>query len=171
MRTFQTFLERPHNLKPTTIKTYKVSIDRWQNITQKPFEETYLNEAAVNKTLKILEQKLEPSTWNTSLQRYKRLAKYLYDPKDEEVPSVWRQQKEKKIDWNQKLKEKFLTKAEFSKIIDAVDDLRCKAFFGILAEAGLRSGEAGNMKIRDCENTSYGYILTVSGKTGTRTVP
>jgi integrase len=171
MRTFQTFLERPHNLKSTTIKSYKVAVLRWQKAAQKSFEETYLNEATVNKTLKFLEEKLEPSTWNTSLQRYKRLAKYLYDEKDEEVPVVWRQQKEKKIDWNLRLKEKFLTKAEFAKIIDACDDIRCKAFFGILAEAGLRSGEAGNMKIRDCENTSYGYLLTVSGKTGTRTVP
>ena len=48
---------------------------------------------------------------------------------------------------------------------------RDKAILAVLYEGGLRVGELANAKIGDLAKTDYGFMLTVRGKTGTRTIP
>ena len=100
---------------------------------------------------------------------YKRYAKWLYDPDDELAPKFWRKIKPKKIDWEKKLKDKWLTKKQFYKLLDVVDYARDKALFSVAVEGALRSGELLGLRIKDVQQTSYGYDITVSGKTGTST--
>lgn len=130
-----------------------------------------MNPETVHKVLAVLDEQLEDSTWNLWLQRYQRLAKWLSDPDDDECPKLWRKIEFKKIDWNKKLKDKWLTEEEFYRLLEWVDNLRDKAFFCVGVEGGLRPGELLGICIKDCKHESYGFKVTVSGKTGTRTVP
>ncbi|MBK5133628.1 site-specific integrase [Candidatus Bathyarchaeota archaeon] len=102
---------------------------------------------------------------------YKRLAKWFVDPDDEVCPKFWRKIKPKKIDWEKKLKDKWLTKDEFFRLLDVIDYSRDKALFGVCVEGALRRGELLSLRIRDVTKTSYGYDVIVSGKTGTSSFP
>ena len=71
-----------------------------------------------------------------------------------------------------------LTPQEVLKMIKACDfenspfaAKRDKAIISVLYEGGLRLGEIVNAKIGDLAKTDYGFMLTVKGKTGTRTIP
>ena len=71
-----------------------------------------------------------------------------------------------------------LTPQEVLKMIKACDfenspftAKRDKAIIAMLYEGGLRIGELANAKIGDLAKTDYGFMLTVKGKTGTRTIP
>jgi integrase len=165
------FLDSQHSLSDHAIKSYKRAIKKFKQIAEKPFEEVYLDQKTVHRFLKILSKELSPSSWNLYLVLYKRLAKWLSDPEDEVCPKLWRKIKRKKIDWEKKLKHKWLTKKEFHHLLDVVDYARDKAMYGVAVEGALRSGELLGLKIRDVQSTSYGYDITVSGKTGSSTFP
>ena len=47
---------------------------------------------------------------------------------------------------------------------------RDMAIVALLAETGVRVGELASLRLRDVEATEYGFRLSVSGKTGSRTV-
>jgi integrase len=143
---------------------------RFEGLAKTSFESCYLNPDKIHSTLAALDVQLEDSTWNLWLQRYQRLAKWLSDPEDEECPKVWRKIDFKKIDWNKKLKDKSFTEEEFVNLLDVIDNPRDKAFFAVGADGGLRPGELLGMSIGSCKPESYGYDITVSGKTGTRVV-
>lgn len=170
-RTFKDFLEQQHNLKPSTIRGYKGTVQQFEEIAKQPFEICYLDEETVHHVLAELDKKFEPSTWNIRLERYQRLAKWLYDDEDEECPKVWRKIEFKKIDWDKKLAKKAFTEEEFYKLLNVIDNPRDKAFIGVGGEGGLRPGELLGLNVGDCEPAPYGFIITVSGKTGTRPVP
>lgn len=170
-RTFNAFLDTQHDLNKSTITGYKTSIAKFEDLAKQPFEVCYLDHDLIHKVLNELDDILEDSTWNTWLERYRRLAKWLYDEEDENCPKVWRNIKKKKIDWDKKLKEKCFSEDEFYNILDVIDSLRDKAFVAVGGEAGLRPGELLAMDIKDCKPESYGFKITVSGKTGTRSIP
>lgn len=170
LNSFTAFLDSQHSLDKQTKRGYSLCVRRFEGIALRKFEECYLDPETVHKVLAELDTQLAESTWNLWLQRYQRLAKWLSDPDDEECPKLWRKVESKKIDWNKKLKDKCLTEEEFLKLLDVVDNPRDKAFFAVGADGGLRPGELLSMNIGDCRPESYGFDITVSGKTGTRVV-
>ena len=111
------------------------------------------------------------SSWNSYMVRLKRYSKWLFDVEDEVYPRVWRKVKRKKIDWEEKLKEKWLTERQMYDLLGAADHPRNKALIGLPWEGGFRPGEALALNVGDCKKASYGFDVTVSGKTGTRTMP
>jgi len=71
-----------------------------------------------------------------------------------------------------------LTPQEVLKMIKACDfenspftAKRDKAILAVLYESGCRIGELANTKIGDLTRTDYGFMLTLRGKTGVRSVP
>jgi integrase len=68
------------------------------------------------------------------------------------------------------LKEEILTPNEIKQLINACDNERDRAIISFLYDSGVRIGELLNMKIKDVKPDEYGCLVTVSGKTGTRTV-
>lgn len=62
-----------------------------------------------------------------------------------------------------------LTENEITKLIEAAEHPRDKAFISMLYELGSRVGEIGNLNIKDITQDKYGYIVDLTGKTGHRT--
>ncbi len=62
-----------------------------------------------------------------------------------------------------------LTEDEVARLIDAAQHPRDKCFVSMLYETGTRIGEIGGLRVGDVTKESYGYVLDVRGKTGTRT--
>jgi integrase len=70
-----------------------------------------------------------------------------------------------------KLPENLLTEEEIQRLIDAARNSRDKALFALLADAGLRIGEALFLRVKDVVFDDYGaYIMVPDGKTGGRRV-
>jgi site-specific recombinase XerD len=63
-----------------------------------------------------------------------------------------------------------LTREETLKLIQASRTVRDKALVSVLFESGCRIGELLNLKISDVEFDSYGAVLIVKGKTGSRRI-
>ena len=167
----QEFLSSQHSLGKQTKNTYLFALSKFEELSGKPFEEVYLEEKKVHKVLKLLSKQVSDSSWNTYVNKYKRLAKWLGDLDDEVCPKVWSKIKQKKIDWEKKLENKWLSKKQFYKLLDVVDYHRDKAMIGVCVEGALRSGELLGLKIKNVRTASYGYDVTVSGKTGSNSFP
>ncbi len=69
-----------------------------------------------------------------------------------------------------KLPEDLLTQEEVKAMVEATPHTRDKALIAVLWDAGLRIGEAGNLKIKNVVFDDYGAMLVVHGKTGYRRV-
>ena len=165
------FLNTQHNLGKKTRESYLNAILKFEKIAMKPFEKVYLDQKIVHKVLNLIAKDLSFSSWNLYLSKYKRMAKWLSDTEDEVTPNLWRKIKFIKIDWEKKLKDKWLSKEQFFKLLDVVDYSRDKAMYGVCVEGALRSGELLGLKIKDVRVESYGYDIVVSGKTGTSSFP
>lgn len=61
-----------------------------------------------------------------------------------------------------------LTPEEIDVLLRTCDNDRDRAFISFLWEGGPRVGEIGNLKLKDVQRVSYGYTVTITGKTGTR---
>lgn len=66
--------------------------------------------------------------------------------------------------------EDILTEDEMEKIANACTSIRDKAMISLLYESGARVGEIEKLKIRDIKNHTYGFHVTLNGKTGKRQV-
>ena len=165
------FLNTQHNLGENTRISYLNAIMKFEKVAKNPFEKVYLNQKIVHEVLNLLSENLSVSSWNLYLAKYKRIAKWLSDPEDEIIPNLWKKIKAKKIDWEEKLKDKWLTKKQFYKLLDVCDYARDKAMYGVCVEGALRSGELMGLRLRDVVQTSYGYDVVVSGKTGSSSFP
>lgn len=62
-----------------------------------------------------------------------------------------------------------LTPPEIEILLRTARNDRDRAFVAVLWEAGPRISEIGNMQIRNVSRATNGYILDITGKTGTRT--
>jgi len=171
MSKLQVFLDSQHSLSNATRHIYRCAIKKFEQISEKPFEQVYQDKEIIHNVLKQISKTVSPSSWNLYLTKYKRYAKFLFDPEDEVCPHLWIKIKIKKIDWEKKLKHKYLTKKQFYKLLDVIDYPRDKAMYGVCVEGALRAGELLDLKIRDVHKTSYGYDVTVSGKTGSSSFP
>lgn len=78
-----------------------------------------------------------------------------------------------KVDKNKKGHKGTLTEEEVLKLLDVEKNLRYKAFFSVLYESGMRSGEALTLRIQDVQQSDNGtYILNIrESKTEKRPVP
>jgi len=171
MSVLSLFFDTQHDLSKNTIDAYKYSLKIFERFAEQSFDSVYLDEKVVHKVLREISEKYSASSWNLYLILYRRLAKWLNDPDDEITPKFWRKIKIKKIDWEKKLKDKWLSKDEFLRLLDVIDYARDKALFGVCVEGALRKGELLSLRLRDVTKTSYGYDLTVSGKTGSSSFP
>jgi len=70
----------------------------------------------------------------------------------------------------ERLKGKWLSEQEVWSLLTAADHPRDKALLGVTWEGGFRIGESLGLTIGNCKRKSYGFDVTVSGKTGTRTM-
>jgi integrase/recombinase XerD len=66
--------------------------------------------------------------------------------------------------------EELFTKAEIEKMIAAADNIRDQAIIATLYESGCRAGELLSCKVKNVTFNGNGCKLTITGKTGTRTV-
>jgi integrase len=165
----QEFLDSQHHIKDFRKKGYRKAVKAFErNCEGKPFDSVYLDSAVVHKVLSALENQVEDSTWNEMLCSYKRLSKWLSDPDDEEYPKLWRKIERKHIDWEEKLKNKWLSEEEFLRIIDFIDSPRDRAMFCVAVSGALRACELMGLKIGNVEVQGFEVRVTVSGKTGTR---
>lgn len=171
MAVFSGFFDSQHDLSFNAVESYKYALMVFERFANQSFDVVYLDEKVVHKVLQKISEKYSASTWNLYLILYKRLAKWLSDPDDEVCPKFWRKIRLKKIDWEKKLKDKWLTKYEFYRLLDVIDYARDKALFGVCVEGALRKGELLSLKVRDIRKTSYGYDVVVSGKTGSSSFP
>jgi integrase/recombinase XerD len=69
-----------------------------------------------------------------------------------------------------KLPEEMLTEAEIKQMIEAAVHPRDKALIATFWDAGGRTGEIGELKIKHIVFDKYGAIMIVDGKTGMRRV-
>ena len=170
MNRLDEFLASQHQLKQPVKNSYHVAVKIFEALARAKFEQVYLEDEIVHDILGLLEKRFEDSTWNTYVIRLKRFAKWLCDTEDEEYPRVWRKIKLKKVEWEGKLKDKWLTENEIYELLGSADHPRDKALAGITWEGGFRSGEVLGLRIGNCKKKSYGFDVIVSGKTGTRTM-
>jgi integrase len=63
-----------------------------------------------------------------------------------------------------------LSEEDIQKLLQAAEHPRDKAFVSMLWESGGRISEVGNLKIKNCIFDTYGTIITVQGKTGSRKI-
>lgn len=162
------FLNSQHGLKKSRKKCYSKVVKAFENVSMKPFDAVYLDSVEVDRVLVELEKVLAPSSWNEYLVCFKRLAKWLSDSDDLECPRSWRKIKAKHIDWNEKLKGKWLSEEEFLRILEVISSPRDKALFCVCVSGGLRIGELVGLRVGDVEVEGFEIRVTVSGKTGTR---
>ena len=66
--------------------------------------------------------------------------------------------------------DELITKEEYLKMIDNCMNARDRALISTLYDSGCRIGEVLTLRIRDAQSDQYGYVLSVTGKTGFRRV-
>lgn len=165
------FLNQQHHLKETRKEVYRISVKNFRGYAGADFKTVYMDVKAVHAALNVMGERVQDSTWNKQIVVYKRLARWLSDLEDDVCPKLWRKIKQKKIDWEAKLKYKWLTEMEFSDLLNNVDVACHKALFATCVAGGLRAGEV--LGLRRCDVAAEGSELrvTVTGKTGTRSFP
>jgi integrase/recombinase XerD len=171
MKCLNDFLSTQHSLSESAKNSYRSAILAFDRVSGKEFEDAYLDSTIVHDALTKLLSEYKDESWNHYLTCLKRYAKWLSDPDDEVCPKLWRKIKPLQIDTEKKLKDKWLTEEEFRRLLDVVDSSRDRAMFGVCLEGALRVGELIGLKVRDCKPASYGFDVTVSGKTGSGSFP
>jgi integrase/recombinase XerD len=164
----ETFLNEQHHLKETRKEVYRIAVKNFMKASGSDFKAVYNKIQVVHAALNLMSQHLAASTWNKQIVVYKRLARWLSDPEDDVCPPLWRKIKQKKIDWEAKLKYKWLTEAEFDRLLRVVDSQRDKALLATCVSGGLRAGELLSLRLRDIDAKGNELRVTVTGKTGTR---
>ncbi len=109
----------------------------------------------------------DKSAWTK--RDYKIALKKFYDSQGKRKLASWIKTSVRNN--KRKLPGELLTEEEVNELIDAAQNSRDKALFALLADAGLRIGEALALRIKDVVFDEYGaYLLVPSGKTGARRV-
>ncbi len=98
----------------------------------------------------------------------KRFFKWLYGLDDDDgypEPVKWMKVTKKE---RFKLPEELITEEELEKILKVCDHPRDRAMISMLAETGMRSGEATSIFLKHLQRDEYGTTVIVNGKTGQR---
>lgn len=166
----EAFIKKQYSWKEATTTAYEQAIMSFNLLGGCIFENVYMDEEFINSVLADALTIYEDSSWNLNLTIYKRIAKYLHDPEDDDCPRLWHKIKEIPIDQEEKLKDKWFSEEEIIQILTVCYVLRDQAIFGF-GLSGLRRGEILSPRLRDVETYgSIGYRIMVTGKTGTRPV-
>ena len=126
----------------------------------------------------IPEKKIEQKKISdVTLEDYKKCIKHYYKWKLGIGEGKFRTEPEctRWITRNRKLGSKvkpdeLVTTEEYLKIIDNCMNARDRALISTLYDSGCRLGELLTLRIRDAQSDQYGYVLSVTGKTGYRRV-
>lgn len=130
------------------------------------------SEKEVKAYLAGVERRDDFSDWSKADRKVavKRFYKWLLG-NDEEYPPAVRWVRTTVPNHKRKLPEDLLTREEVVALIDGAITSRDKALIALLADGGLRIGEALDLRVRDFHADEYGgYLMVPSGKTGARRV-
>jgi integrase len=169
MRRLEEYLATKHDIEPKAKDNYRIALRSLEPfLAPEEIEDVYLDPKKVNMALNKLSQQIEDSSWNLRLSLFKCYVRWLHDSDDEELPRVWRKIKPKKIDWEEKLKDKWLNEQEFLNLLNATDNLCFRAAWATAQSGALRRGELSGLKVGNAEVQGNEVKVTVTGKTGTR---
>lgn len=119
-----------------------------------------------------VERRKDLSDWSKADRRVavKRFYKWLLGD-DEEYPACVRWVRTTVPNHRRKLPEDLLTREEIEALLDGAIASRDKALIALLADGGLRIGEALDLRVKDFHPDEYGgYLMVPEGKTGARRV-
>jgi len=128
------------------------------DVRNRKFEDTRYRAATGN-----VETKLANSTMNLIRLRIKRFYQWLYDMKQRQYPEM--------VDWivlrtiqgeREINPEDLPTPDEIKAMIECTENPRDRALISLLAESGIRCGEASTTLLRDISWNSNGFVLTVN---------
>ena len=120
----------------------------------------------------IIQQEQNYSLWTK--QGYKVMLKRFYKwfYQDENYPTLvsWIKTSIKKSLLKLPGEGDLLNELDIQKLLNSSNHTRDKAFVAVLWESGCRVGEVGSLKIKNVSADQHGFVITVSGKTGSRQI-
>ncbi len=132
---------------------------------------TKLKESKLKKYISNLQQS-EFTSWTK--QTYKVIIRKFFQwiAEENNVPSIadWICIRISRSESKTKQIGDMITQEEIKSLIKSTDHSRDKAIIATLAESGARVSELGNLLIKNVHFDEYGVLLSVHGKTGSRTV-
>lgn len=157
-------------VKTLTLKNYEKSLSLLVNYLGKDFEEVTTED--LKKFFGELERRREKGeVSDSSIRLYRICVRAFYQWLD-------RGKKNARADWikipsiRTKIKsEDLLDKEEIAKLINSARTLRDRALLSVLLESGIRREELRGLNIGSIIPVNYGFVLSVEGKTGPRTIP
>lgn len=157
-------------LKSTTLKNYEKSLSVLASQVNKDLDK--VTAADLKKFFGELEQKREEGKISdASIRLYRVCIRAFYKWLD-------RDKKRSRTGWikvstvKTKIKsEDLLNEEEINSLINSAKTLRDRALLSVLLESGLRKGELWSLNVGSVIPVNYGFLLSVEGKTGTRTIP
>jgi len=157
-------------VKSVTLKNYEKSLSLLASHVKKEFEKVTAQD--LKRFFGELEAKRERGeVSDASIRLYRVCIRAFYKWLD-------RGKKRSRADWirlsrvGTKIKsEDLLDEEEITKLINSARTLRDRALLSVLLESGVRKGELWRLNVGSVIPTSYGFLLSVEGKTGTRTIP
>jgi site-specific recombinase XerD/ribosomal protein L40E len=163
-------LSEHHNLSEGRKKFIRSVFKLLGNFTEHALT---MNKEEVNQCLEWLKTKLHTDqSWNGYVGTIRTVYKWLYERDGGEgFPDSVRRVKLQRVRREDYVRTKLLSEHEVRALIEAADNPRDKSMVSICWEGGFRLGELLSMTVGGCERTSVGYNVTVTGKTGTRTIP
>ena len=117
---------------------------------------------------------LTESTVNLRRHLIRKFFAYVHGYETRGYPPVVDWMKVKRIGRDRKHKinpSDLLTPEEIYTIISCTESPRDRALVSLIAESGIRVGEASVLRIKDLKHTEYGLEIDVNGKTGPRSIP
>jgi site-specific recombinase XerD len=157
-------------LKSTTLKNYEKSLTLLATHLEKDFEEITM--ADLKNFFGELEKRREKGQISdSSIRLYRICIRAFYQWLD-------RGKKSSRANWikvpsaKTKIKsEDLLDREEIARLINSARTLRDRALLSVLLESGIRREELRGLNVGSIIPVNYGFILSVEGKTGPRTIP
>lgn len=157
-------------VKSPTLKNYEKSLSLLGTYLGKGFEE--ITEMDLKKFFGDLERRKEKGEISdSSIRLYRICIRAFYQWLD-------RNKKSSRANWikippvKTKIKsEDLLDQEEITKLINSARTLRDRALLSVLLESGIRREELRGLNVGSVIPVNYGFILSVEGKTGPRTIP
>ena len=156
-----------NGLAPASRLHYAKELRAAAALLDKPFRDA--TKGDLKRTVASFADGRSTKTVNNLKIAVKRFYKWLYDM-DDEYPKVVKWMKPKTV--KNKIKpEQLITDDEFGKLLRACNNQRDRTMLQLIREEAFRPHELLGMRVGDVRPTKYGFLITVDGKTGSRTVP
>jgi site-specific recombinase XerD len=165
--------KRRNELSEHTLRMYIGLISEFEEQINKPFRD--VTEEEVNRFIDRKTGYSKKGTMATTKMVIKAFYKWLFDLRDSYPPCV------EKLEVNGRKQngngdaihleaKDILTKNDVATLIKCGKDIREEAMVAVIYESGCRVGEFANMHINDLVDDKHGAKITVTGKTGSRTL-